>query len=103
MTYIIVIFYVFGVSIIIKSFFEFFGVYLDDLYNYTGSNYEVRPLWQKFIMKPTIYCNVCMSSFWGSVCYWVHLQGSSVNEWVLHCVIAVVGVIVVSRILDKLG
>lgn len=101
MTYIIVIFYVFGVSIIIKSFFEFFGVDLDMLYSY-DKRMNRRPLWQKFIMKPTIYCNICMSSFWGSVCYWVHLQGSSVNEWVLHCVIAVVGVLVVSRILDML-
>ena len=101
MTYIIVILYVYGVSIIIKSFFEFFGVDLDLLYSH-DKRMDQRPLWQRFIMKPTIYCNICMSSFWGSVCYWVHLQGSSVSEWVLHCVIAVVGVLVVSRILDML-
>lgn len=102
MTYIIVILYVFGVSRVIRGFFEFFGVDLDALYNYTSPTFEIRPLWQKFIMKPTIYCDICMSSFWGSVCYWVHLQGSSVNEWVLHCVICAAGIFVINRILDKL-
>ena len=95
MTYILLTAFVWGIGKVINGFFEFFDFDLE--WFYTN-----RPLWQKFILHPTIYCNICMSSFWGSVCYWLLLQGRSIPEWILHCVICAGAIFVINRIIDRL-
>ena len=91
--------FVFGMSVVIDGYFEFFGDEnrKERFYNYRRPKttpgffacepFIDRPLWQKFILKPTIYCNVCMSSFWGTVYYWVLLQGDSWRHWIVFCVV----------------
>lgn len=100
MTYLLLILFVWGISKVINGFFDFFGYDIDFFYNDTG--YEPRPLWQKFILKPTVYCNICMSSFWGSVAYWGLLNGRDWREWILHCVICAGAIFLMNLIVDKL-
>lgn len=100
MTYLLLIAFVWGASKVISGLFDFFEYDLDIFYNYTG--HEPRPLWQKFILKPTVYCNVCMSSFWGSICYWLLLQERSIPEWILHCVICAGAIWILNRVDESL-
>lgn len=95
MTYILLTAFVWGIVKVINGFFEFFD--FDPEWFYHN-----RPRWQKFILSPTIYCNICMSSFWGSVCYWLLLQGRSIPGWIMHCVICAGAIFVINRIIDRL-
>ena len=90
MTYLILPLFVFGVSVVINFMADFWTIDLDRVYEQRrvksvfGESYEPRPRWQQFIMKPTIYFNVCMSSFWSAVCYFGLLGLSSFPEYILH-------------------
>src|SRR5690606_1104095 len=106
MTAIYLIAFVWGISKVINSTAEFFDFDINYFYHWRTdrsypAEYSKRPKWQQFIIKPTIYCNVCMSSFWGSVCYWLLLQGRSIPEWILHCVICAGAIFIINRIIDR--
>jgi hypothetical protein len=69
--------FVYGVKAVIDGYALFFDLDFDYFYEFKDTYPDLhkrvvrsRPKWQQFILKPTIYCNVCMSSFWGSVYYW---------------------------------
>lgn len=100
MTYLLLPAFVFGVWIIIRNFFEFFGFDIDSFYQLDKHGFS-RSLWQRFLLKPTIYCAACMSSFWGSVCYWGLLNGGDWQEWILHCVISVCLIWITNEIINR--
>src|SRR5690606_35506291 len=107
MTYILLTAFVWGVGKVINGFFEFFDFDIDYFYHWRTdrsylAEYSERPKWQKFILRPTIYCNICMSSFWGPICYWLLLQERSMTEWVLHCVICTGAIFIINRLVDRL-
>ena len=85
--------FVIGVKVVINGFWDFFSGYENSLqrfYEYRNRN-EIptyRSKFGKFLLHPTIYCNVCMSSFWGTLCYWGILGGTMWNEWIYGCVIS---------------
>lgn len=70
--------FVYGVKAVIDGYAWFFDIDLEHVYRFTdwkeanehGRILNLRHKWQQFFMKPTFYCNVCMSSVWGSVYYW---------------------------------
>jgi len=99
--------FVFGVYVVIDGYFEFFGdeKSKDQFYNYVkvkNKSWRGRPLWQKFILKPTIYCNVCMSSFWGTVYYWLLLQGDSWRHWIVFCVVCAGAIWLINHIVKAI-
>lgn len=110
MTYILLIAFVWGIGKVVHSFFEFFE-WDYDIY------YQLAPLWLKFILKPTIYCNICMSSFWGLFFYYLILSplntklmqsgydlpiflGYSFGEAFAHCVICAGAIFVIDHLID---
>ncbi len=101
MTYILLIAFVWGVSKVISMTADFFGFDIDGFYHYK-SDYLKRSEWQQFIMKPTIYCNVCMSSFWGTICYWLLLSGNSWQDWILHCVICAGAIWIINVLIEAI-
>jgi hypothetical protein len=71
--------FVYGVKAVIDGYAWFFDWNIERFYEWQDPlenpktnewTASPRPKWQQFILKPTIYCNVCMSSFWGSVYFW---------------------------------
>src|SRR5690606_38183497 len=107
MTYILLTAFVWGIGKAINGFFEFFDIDIERIYEFRNWReslpfVEHRPLWQKFILRPTIYCNICMSSFWGSVCYWLLLQGRSIPEWIMHCVICAGAIFLINTIIERI-
>ena len=94
--------FVYGVSTVIKGYAEFFDVDLDRVYSFMKPRNQCemmrdRPKWQRFIMKPTFYCNVCMSSVWGSA-YYVCMHGLvDPLQWILHCVITAAIIYIINQ------
>lgn len=75
--------FVIGVKAVINGFFEFFGIEINQIYHWAQD--DPRKTWQQFIMRPTIYCNVCMSSFWGTIGYILASTTFNTFEWILTC------------------
>lgn len=102
MTYLLIGLFVYGLHQVIWNVADFFGVDLDDFYHYYGPEYNrsERPLWQKFIMKPLFYCPLCMSSLWGSVCFFLILNGRDLQLWILHCVVCAAIVYILTEIIE---
>ena len=102
--------FVYGVKAVLNGYFNFFNLNLDHFCEYRKPPkavfsdpcwvYEERPLWQRFILKPTIYCNVCMSSVWGSVYFWaVHYDSANwITEWPLHMVCSAAIISIINKI-----
>ena len=101
--------FVYGVKAVINGYADFFGWNIERAYEWidqetnpeTNEWYaEPRPMWQKFILKPTIYCNVCMSSVWGSVYFWaVHYDSANwITEWPLHMVCSAAIISIINKI-----
>jgi hypothetical protein len=83
-TYILVAFFVLGVSAVINGFDDFFNIGISQAYDRANKD---NNLFLMFILRPTVYCNVCMSSFWGVVGSLVF----GIHEPILiiaHCVIS---------------
>lgn len=92
--------FVYGVKAVIDGYALFFDLDFDYFYEFKDTYPDLhkrvvrsRPKWQQFILKPTIYCNVCMSSFWGSVYYWsmyvneiITIEAEWYVVWPLHMV-----------------
>lgn len=76
---IIVSLFVFGVKSVFNGFFDFFDF---DLMTF----YERQNKFVQFILRPTIYCNVCMSSFWGSLGYYLTFSEHNISTYVLTVV-----------------
>ena len=88
--------FVYGVSTVINGYAEFFDIDLERLYS-TGKDNFIRAKWQRFIMKPTFYCNVCMSSVWGSV-YYVCMHGlTDPFQWIIHCIISAAIIYIINQ------
>lgn len=73
---------VYGIHTAISKLLEFFGFPLME--RYINSNGLVQ-----FLMHPTIFCNICMSSIWGAIVYFVLIQGTDWREWVMATLICV--------------
>lgn len=71
--------FVYGVNVVIHMTSDFFGYDIEDFF-------DRQPKWKQVFLKPTIYCNVCMSSFWGTIAYWFLLGESDPYFWVICCV-----------------
>lgn len=101
--------FVYGAKAVINGYCDFFGVDLDDFYEKTnreyvndciGEVYNIRPQWQKFILKPTIYCNVCMSSFWGSIYYWAII--GTIDHWFFIWPLHLIATAAIITLLNKI-
>lgn len=104
MTYILLTLFVYGIHKVIWSYADFFDVDLGDVYenkNRLSCHGQIRPLWQKFLFKPLFYCNVCMSSVWGTVCYFLILDLRALDLWVLHCVISAGLITIINRFMER--
>lgn len=86
MSYLILAAFVYGVKVVIDSFADHYEIDLIDLYEYRNKCGHQRPMWQKTILRPLFYCNVCMSSIWGTVGYLL-IGFESWQQWALHLVI----------------
>jgi len=91
--------FVYGISKVIDGYADFFDIDLDRFYNESGALFKdqdspvqitkIRPKWQKFLFKPLFYCNVCMSSVWGSVFYLVvYWNEIDFFTWACHLIIS---------------
>ena len=102
MTFIIVALFVMGVKVVINGVADHWRVDLDWLYDFAWKSYGAEaPMWWKTISKPLYYCNVCMSSVWGTVGYL--LTGwHSWQHWILHIVICAAIVSAVNWIESKI-
>jgi hypothetical protein len=83
-TYILVAFFVLGVSAVINGFDDFFNIGISQAYD---KAFQDDNLFLMFILRPTVYCNVCMSSFWGVIGSLVFGIHEPLNI-VAHCMIA---------------
>lgn len=103
MSFIILALFVHGVYVVINSTAEHFGgdAWLNDFYWYNTRTYDDRPLWQRTILKPTFQCNVCMSSVWGTVGYYL-IGWESAQDWILHCVVCAALIAGVNYIQSKI-
>lgn len=104
MSYVLLALFVYGIHKVIWGFADFLGVDLDALYNHMSvdeSDYRIRPNWQKFLFKPLFYCNVCMSSFWGTICYFLILDLRALDIWILHCVISTGLITIVNKLTER--
>lgn len=97
--------FVYGVKAVINGYADFFDFDLDNFYAFKNTKFAPhawrdRPQWQRFILKPTIYCNVCMSSVWGSVYFWaVHYHSANwIVEWPLHMVCSAAIITIINKI-----
>jgi hypothetical protein len=87
--------FVIGVKVVIQGLWTFFfyerfssiEFFMEHKNADTARPYP-RPKLEQFLLHPTIYCNVCMSSFWCTICYWAILGGAMWNEWIYGCVIS---------------
>jgi hypothetical protein len=100
--------FVYGVSTVIDLTTSFFGLDLDKIYegkkpprssafDRDPIDYKENPLFLKFIYRPLFYCNVCMSSVWGSIYYVVSFGFVDPWSWILHCVISAGLIQIVNR------
>ena len=55
------------------------GNWFDKDLNYIQQSIDSKILAK--ILKPVIFCIVCMSSFWGSVCYLYFAESPSILGW----------------------
>jgi hypothetical protein len=98
-SYLIIAFFVYGVSAVIDGFDEFFGLDLDFRYHHRMD--EIGPTeqkkWIQFIMRPTVHCSVCMSSFWGVIGYLLYFQSFDLIPIVFHCIISAAIITIINR------
>lgn len=91
-TYLILPLFVYGLHKIFYMLAEALHVDLDRFY-YFGFKKpkcvvdEYEPSFRHLLLKPLFYCNVCMSSFWGTLCFFTLLGGVEWRVWILHCVV----------------
>ncbi len=80
-TIVITTLFVYGISIVVNGIAQFFNIDIDDIYARASKIL-------RFVMHPTIYCNVCMSSFWGTIGYVMACESFDTGQWLLTCVIS---------------
>jgi hypothetical protein len=102
--------FVYGVHTVIHHTAEFFGLDLFRFYEGKKAtvhprfrqgevDYQERPIWQQFFLRPLMICNVCMSSVWGSVFYVMNFGFTDPAQWVFHCVISAAIIFIINQIL----
>jgi hypothetical protein len=99
--------FVYGVHTVIHHTAEFFEIPMGRAYRlHHGWKYYARdvrgerPTWQKFFLRPLFYCNVCMSSIWGSIFYVANFGFEQPISWILHCVISAAIIAIINQILS---
>ena len=104
MTAILTAAYVFSLWHVLRMWFDFFDFNIDQFYEWNNHDTFTpsgRPLWQKFLLKPTIYCIYCMCSIHGTFCYFVLLGGTSVTEWIWTVIVAAGILVIVDKVMGR--
>lgn len=102
MSFIILAAFVMGVKVVIDNLASHFDIDLSDIWWYGWyKDGRMAPHWWAHISRPLYYCNVCMSSVWGTVGYLL-MGWASWQDWALHCIICAAIVSGVNHIKDKL-
>ena len=102
MSYIILAAFVMGVKVVINNLANHFEIDLTDLLWYAWrKDGSMASQWWGHISKPLYYCNVCMSSVWGTIGYLL-IGWASWQDWMLHVIICAAIVSAVNWIESKI-
>ena len=102
MSYIILAAFVMGVKVVIDQLASHFKIDLQDVYYYIHPDRpDSSPNWWRHLSKPLYYCNVCMSSVWGTIGYLL-IGWASLQDWMLHVIICAAIVSAVNWIESKI-
>lgn len=86
-TLILIAILVYATSIVISQFDAFISYEImdknpDNEFSYLESLYETSHWFIKALLKPTMICNVCMSSFWGTFFYLLITDEITLVTWI---------------------